>query len=177
MLKTIALVIGAAIAALLIYAQTRPDTFRVQRSISIKAPADKIHPLIAELPRFNAWNPFNKKDPAIKGSYRGPASGPGSAYDFDGNQDVGKGSLTILDVTPPSQVRMKLDMSAPLEAHNTVTFTLVPQGDATQVTWAMEGDSPFIGKLMGLVFNMDRMIGGTFEAGLADLKASAEAAR
>lgn len=177
MLKTIALAVVAALAALLIYAATRPDTFHVQRSILVQAPAERIHPLIAELPRFNAWNPFNKKDPAIKGSYRGPASGPGSAYDFDGNKDVGKGSLTILDVAPPGQVRMKLDMVAPMEAHNTVTFTLAPKGGATEVTWAMDGESPFIGKVMGVVFNMDRMIGGTFESGLADLKSTAEAGR
>ena len=98
------------------------------------------------------------------------------AYDFDGNQDVGKGSLTILDVTPPSQVRMRLDMTAPLQAHNTVTFTLVPQGDATEVTWAMSGPMPYLSKLITTFVDMDKMVGGDFERGLKKLGEVAESA-
>lgn len=173
MIKTIAFVVAAAVAIPLIVAATRPDTFRVQRTASIQAGADKIHPLINDLRQFNTWNPFNKKDPAIKGIYRGPAAGPGAAYDFAGNKDVGKGSVEVI-ASAPDKVTMKLDMLEPFEAHNMVEFSLVPRGDTTEVTWAMQGPSPYIAKLMGLVFNMDKMVGGAFEAGLADLKARAE---
>jgi len=180
MIKTIALGIallaGVAIAALLLYAATRPDTFSVRRTASIKAPAEKIHPLINDLRRFNTWNPYDKKDPNIKGSYRGPLSGPGAGYDFEGNKDVGKGSIQIVDSASPTKVTMKLDMLEPFEGHNVVEFTLAPRGDATEVTWAMHGPSPFIGKVMGVIFDMDRMIGRDFEAGLANLRAVAERA-
>ena len=177
MIKKIALAVVAtvvaAIALLLAYAATRPDSFSVQRSTVIRAPADKIQPLIADLHRFNAWNPFNKKDPSIKLTYTGPASGRGAGFDFAGNSEVGQGRIVVVDAQP-AKVTMTLDMTAPMAAHNNVEFTLTPQGDGTQVTWAMRGAQPFIGKLMGLVFNIDRMIGSEFEAGLADLKREAE---
>jgi hypothetical protein len=173
MIKTIALIAVAALGALLIFAATRPDTFRVERSASIKAPPEKLHGLINDMKVFNTWNPYNLKDPNIKGEYQGPQAGPGAVYRFAGNKDVGKGSIAIVD-TSPSKVTMKLDMLEPFEGHNVVEFVLAPKGDATEVTWAMHGPSPYLGKLMGLVFNMDKMIGRDFEAGLANLKTKAE---
>ena len=175
MIKTIALIAVAALGALLILAATRPGTFRVQRSASIKAPADKLHSLINDMKVFNTWNPYNLKDPNIKGEYQGPQAGPGAVYRFAGNKDVGKGSIAIVD-TSPSKVTMKLDMLEPFEGHNIVEFIIAPKGDATEVTWAMHGPSPYLGKVIGLVFNMDSMIGRDFEAGLANLKARAERA-
>ena len=173
-LAIVAIVAVVAVAAVLLYAASRPDTFRVERAASIRAPADRVHALIADLHRFNTWNPYEKKDPNLKGRYRGADSGLGAAYDFEGNQDVGKGSLEIVESTPPTRVAMKLDMAAPFEAHNLVEFTLVPRGDATEVTWAMRGPSPFVARLVGVFMNMDAMIGRDFEAGLANLKALAE---
>ena len=175
MIKTIALLSVAAVGALLLFAATRPDTFRVQRAISIKAPPERIFALINDLHQFNSWNPYNKKDPAMRGAYRGPASGPGAGFDFQGNKEVGKGSIQIVD-SAPRKITMKLDMLEPFEGHNTIEFSLAPQGDSTEVTWAMHGPSPFIAKLVGVFMNMDRMIGHDFEAGLADLKARAERA-
>jgi hypothetical protein len=175
MIKTIALIVLAAIGVLLAFAATQPDTFKVQRSASIKAPPDKLHGLINDMKVFNTWNPYNLKDPNIKGEYQGPQAGPGAVYHFTGNKDVGKGSVSIVESTP-SKVTMKLDMLEPFEGHNVVEFVLAPKGDSTEVTWAMHGPSPYIGKVMGLVFNMDSMIGRDFEAGLANLKAKAEKA-
>ena len=174
MLKTIGLVVILAIAALLLFASTRPDIFRVQRSTSIRAPAQAIHPLIGDLQRFNTWNPYNRKDPNMKGSYRGPSSGPGAGFDFDGNKNVGKGSIQIVEPSGPNRVTMTLDMTAPMACHNVIDFILDRQGPATEVTWAMQGPCPFLGKLMGVIFNMDKMVGRDFENGLAGLKTLAE---
>lgn len=181
MIKTLLLgllgVAAFAIAALLAYAATRPDVFRVERSVTIAAAPDAIRPLINDMQRFNTWNPFNKKDPSMKGSYRGPTAGPGAAFDFDGNQNIGKGSLQIVEPTGPNRVSMTLDMTAPMETHNLIDFTLAPQdAGRTKVTWAMQGATPFIGKVMGVIFDMDKMVGGDFEAGLAELKTLAERA-
>jgi len=165
--------IAVAVAVVLIFAATRPDRFEVQRSASIRASADKIFPLINDLRAFNTWNPFDKKDPNIKGSYSGPESGKGAAYAFESSQ-AGSGRLEIAEAAPPSRVTMRLVMSKPLAADNRVQFTLQPQGDATQVTWAMDGDVPFVGKIIHLFVDMDRMVGQEFAAGLADLKAQAE---
>jgi hypothetical protein len=179
MLKAIA--IGAAalaviIAAVLAYAATRPDRFEVQRSISVRAPAETIFPLINDLRAFNSWNPFDKKE-GIKASFSGPQAGKGARYAFESRQ-AGTGSIEIIDNAPPNRVTMRLLMSKPLAADNRVTFLLEPQGDTaakeTRVTWRMEGDTPFIGKVIQVFLNMDKMVGGEFETGLADLKGLAE---
>jgi hypothetical protein len=174
MLKSTAIVLALALAVLLIYAATRPDVFRVQRTASIKATADRIHPLIGNLRQFNTWNPYNRKDPNMKGLYQGPEAGPGAHFAFEGNKDVGKGSIEIVEAQSPSKVTMKLDMLEPFEGHNIVEFTLAPRGDSTEVTWAMHGPAPYMAKLMGIFFDMDKMVGRDFEAGLANLKAVVE---
>ena len=165
------LLLAIAIVALL--ALQRPDTFRVERSTRIQAPPAPVFALINNMRQFNTWNPYSLKDPEMKGSYRGPEAGPGAAYDFAGKKS-GSGSVEILQATAPSEVKMRLDMSAPFKAQNIITFSLRAQDDATLATWAMEGPSPFLGKFMGVLFSMDKMIGKDFEDGLAGLKASAE---
>ncbi len=174
MIKTIAIIVAVLLAGILIFAATRPDTFRVQRSTSIKAPPEKIFPLINDLRGWGAWSPYEKRDPAMKRTFGATAAGKGAVYEWDGNKSVGKGRMEITDTAPPSQIVIKLDFIAPFEAHNVAEFTLNRKGDATNVTWAMYGPARFVSKLMGIFFNVDRMIGKDFEAGLAALKAIAE---
>jgi carbon monoxide dehydrogenase subunit G len=171
---TIAIVIVVGIAGVLAFAATKPDTFRVQRAASIKAPPEKIFPLLNDLRSFAAWSPYEKKDPAMQRTYSGAPSGKGAVYEWDGDRNVGKGRIVIADSSPPSKVTLRLDMMRPLEAHNLVEFTLEPKGESTDVTWAMKGQVPYIAKIVHLFFNVDRMVGRDFEAGLADLKAIAE---
>lgn len=174
MLKKFAAAVVVLIAAVLVVAATRPNSFRVQRSTSIKAPAEKIFPLLADFHAWSAWSPWEKLDPAMKRTHSGEASGKGAAYAWDGNNSVGAGRMEIAEITPPSKLTIKLDFSKPLEGHNTAEFTLVPKGEVTEVTWAMFGPSPYLSKLIGLFLNMDSMIGGNFETGLANLKGLAE---
>jgi uncharacterized protein YndB with AHSA1/START domain len=174
MIKTILLVVILLVAAVLIFAATRPDTFRVQRSASIKAPPEKIFPFISEFDRWSAWSPYEKRDPAMKRTRSGPASGKGAVYGWEGNSQVGAGRMEITDTAPPSRVVIKLDFLKPFEAHNTAEFTLEPKGDATNITWAMYGPANYASKLIGVFMSMDSMIGKDFEAGLANLKSIAE---
>jgi uncharacterized protein YndB with AHSA1/START domain len=179
MLKIIGIVGGIGVLAIigvLVYAASFSDTFQVQRSLRINASPEKIFPLINNMRGMNTWNPFAEADPEIKITYTGPESGKGARYQWTGNNKVGEGSIEITDVSEPSRVALKLDMLKPMEGHNTVVFTLVPNGNGTDVTWAMTGERPYIGKVMDAVFNMDRMVGGQFEKGLAKLKAIAEKA-
>ena len=174
MLKTVSLVVLAALGAILVLAATKPDTFRVERSISIKAPPEKIFPLIDDFERWPAWSPWEKMDPAMKRSRSGAASGKGSIYEWEGNDKVGKGRMEIVESSPPSKVVIKLDFLKPFEAHNTTEFTLQPKGDTTDVRWVMHGPAPFMSKLMQVFTSMDAMVGKDFEAGLANMKAAAE---
>ncbi|MGB7815824.1 MAG: SRPBCC family protein [Methylotenera sp.] len=173
MLKTIAIIIAVMIAAILIYASTLPDTFRIERSINIKAPPEKITPLINNFHNMQTWSAWEKIDPAMKRTYSGADSGVGAQYAWEGNKDIGSGSMEITESTP-TKVAMKLDFTAPFEAHNMVEFTLTPSNVGTTVNHAMFGPSPYISKIMCLFFSMEKMVGPKFEEGLAALKASAE---
>ena len=168
----IAAVVTVALAVLLAYAASKPDTFRVQRTARIEAQPEKIFPLINDLHQFNTWNPYERKDPNT-GIYRGPASGVGAAYAW-GSKKLGIGSMEITSASVPSAVTMNLEFIKPFAARNIVEFTLEPKGSATDVTWAMHGPSPYISKVMDVVFNMDRMCGRDFEAGLKNLQEIAE---
>jgi hypothetical protein len=174
MLKGIAVVIVLALAGVLIFAATKPDIFRVQRSTTMQAPPEKIFPFINDFQRWSVWSPYEKLDPAMKRSYSGPASGVGAVYAWEGNSDAGIGSIEITEVVAPTRIAMNLDFVKPFEAHNQVEFTLVPRGDTTEVTWAMRGPTPYMAKVMHVFIDMDGMVGKDFEAGLASLKAAAE---
>ncbi len=174
MLTALAIIALIVVAAVLGYAATRPDTFRIQRTASIQAPAEKIFALINDFRNWRVWSPWEKMDPTLKRTFEGPPNGPGARYEWEGNKKVGKGRMEIMDAPPPHRIEIKLDFLRPFEAHNIVEFTLAPQGSATNVTWAMHGPNLFVGKVMGLFFNMDRLVGKDFEAGLANLKTVAE---
>jgi hypothetical protein len=169
----VVLVLVVAVAGLLAYAATRPDDFRVERSIVVKVPPDKVLALVGDLRGWPAWSPYEKKDPAMKRAFAGAERGKGAVYEWDGNKEVGRGRMEILEATP-ARIVIKLDFLKPFEAHNTAEFTALSQGDATTVTWAMYGPSPYMAKVMQTVINMDKMIGRDFGAGLQNLKAVAE---
>jgi len=174
MLKIIGIVIVVLIAGVLILAATKPDTFRVQRAASIKAPPEKIFALINDFNRWGAWSPWEKKDPAMKRTFGATTTGKGAVYAWEGNKDVGQGRMEIAESVPPSKVALNLDFVKPFEAHNLVEFTLEPKGDATNVTWAMQGHTPYFAKIIHVFINMDKMVGKDFETGLANLKTAAE---
>jgi uncharacterized protein YndB with AHSA1/START domain len=173
MIVTILLVIAVAVAAVLAYAATKPDTFMVRRSASIAAPPEKIFPMIDDLRAQSAWSPF-EKDPNMKRTHSGAPRGKGAVYAWDGNRQVGAGRIAITESVPSSKVVLLLEMSRPFKAHNTVEFTLDRIDAGTTVTWAMQGRQPYMAKVMGLFVDCDKMCGGLFEEGLAKLKALAE---
>jgi hypothetical protein len=166
--------IVALVAAILGFALTRPDAFRIERSILIAAPAERIQPLIADFRSWRNWSPWENKDPGMSRTLSGAEAGVGAAYAWEGNKDIGAGRMEILE-SGPQRILIKLDFLGPFEAHNRAEFTLTPEGTGTRVTWAMSGPQPFIGKLMSLVFSLERMVGPDFETGLASLKRRAEA--
>ncbi len=173
---TIAIVLLVAIVAgVLLFAASRPDSFRIRRSALIRAPAARIFAEIEDFRRWDAWSPWEKLDRAMRKTHSGAARGPGAVYEWEGNGKVGQGRMEILACEAPSRLLIRLDFFKPFEAHNSAEFSLQACGEETEIAWAMSGPSPFVSKLMGLFFNMDRMVGSQFEDGLAALKALAEA--
>lgn len=173
-MKIIGIVVVVLVAGVLGFAMTKPDSFSVQRTANIKAPPEKIFPLIIDLHSWSSWSPWEKLDPTMKRTHSGAESGKGAVYEWEGNAKVGTGRMEIVDATPPSKVTIKLDFLKPIEGHNTAEFTLDPQGDSTNVTWVMRGPAPFISKVIQVFVSMDSMVGNEFDTGLANLKTIAE---
>ncbi len=174
MLKYIVGAIALLIAAVLIVAAFQPDQFRVERSTVINAPPETIFAILNNLHRGKEWSPYENKDPDMERQFEGPSSGVGAVYAWKGDKNIGQGRMEILESTPSSYLEIQLDFIEPFAARNTAEYTLVPEGDGTRVTWAMFGPMPFLSKVMCLFMNMDTMVGGDFETGLAALKQLAE---
>ena len=174
MIKKTLLLIAIFVAGVLGFATTKPDTFSVQREVSIKAPPDKVAPLIVDFRTWQLWSPWEKLDPDMQRTYAGPASGQGARYAWQGDDKVGAGRMEITDAATPERTVIKLDFLKPFESHNTTTFALTPDGDSTKVSWTMTGPSPYVSKVMNVFVSMDTMIGKDFDKGLANLKAAAE---
>lgn len=174
MFKKIAIAIVVLIAALLVYAATRPDTFRVERTTTMKAPPEKVYAVLSDFQKWGTWSPWEKKDPAMKRTFGSTTSGKGATYAWEGNGEVGKGSMEIVETAPPSRLKLRLDFIEPFEAHNIVEYTLTPQGESTNVSWVLHGPMPYISKVISIFCDMDSMVGKDFEAGLANLKAVVE---
>ena len=175
MLKKILLGIGLALLLFLAFVATRSDTYTVQRSATIAAPADVVFGMINDFHQWEAWSPWAKIDPAMKTTYTGPTAGPGAIYHWVGNSDVGEGQMEVLESKLAELVKIKLDFIKPFASTNATDFTLKPATGGVTVTWNMVGQKDFMAKAVFLFMDMDKTIGGDFEKGLAQLKAGAEA--
>lgn len=174
MLNTILIIIAIVVASILGIAATQPDSFTYERKITINAPPEKIFPHINDFKNWLAWSPYEKKDPAMKRIYGSTTVGKGASYEWDGNKEIGAGRMEILDVTEPSRVTIKLEFFRPFKAVNTAEFKLQPVTGGTEVSWGMSGRAQFISKIMCLFFDMDKMVGNDFEAGLSAMKGISE---
>jgi hypothetical protein len=174
-LKFAALLLILAVGVVLLVASQKPDYFRVERTVNIQAPAEKIFPYVNTHKKWTEWSPWEQLDPNMERTYSGPDSGVGAKYAWRGNKNIGEGSTTITESVPDSKIVSSLDFIKPMEGHNTVEFTFQPREDSTDVTWAMHGPQPFVGKIMSVFMNCDKMIGEAFENGLHNLKNIAEA--
>jgi hypothetical protein len=175
MLPTILLVIAAVLVVLVIFVSMQASQFRIVRSTSIAAPASVVFPMVNDFHNWNAWSPWRELDPNMTQTFEGAPSGVGAIQTWAGNKKAGEGRMTITQSRPNELITTKLEFFKPFKATNNTEFTFKPQGEQTQVTWIMTGEKNFIFKAMHLIMNMDKLIGGDFEKGLARMKAIAEA--
>ena len=174
MLKWILAAVAAVVVIFLAVVALQPSDFRIERSATMAAPAPAVFAQVNDLRRWQAWSPWEKIDPQLKRTYEGPQAGTGAAYAWAGNKDVGEGRMTITDSRPGEVVRIKLEFFKPFAATNTAEFTFRPEGNRTVVTWTMSGTNNFIAKAMSLFINCDKMVGGQFEQGLANMRVVVE---
>jgi hypothetical protein len=175
MLKIILISLAVIVLVLVVVVAMQPSEFRVARSTAVSASPPTVFAQVNDFHKWEAWNPWGKIDPAMKQAYEGAPAGTGAAYTWAGNNEVGEGRMTIIESRPSDLIRIKLEFLKPFAATNTAEFTFKPESNQTVVTWSMVGENNFVAKAVHLFMNMDKMIGGQFEKGLASLKAVAEA--
>jgi hypothetical protein len=177
MMPKILLPFAVIVVGFVVVVAMRPSEYRVARTASIAAPAPAVFAQVNDFHKWTAWNPWARLDPGMKQTYEGSAAGTGAIYTWAGNKEVGEGRMTVIESRPSNLVRIKLEFFKPFASTSTAEFTLEPEGDRTTVTWSMAGNVNFIAKVVHLFMDMDAMIGGNFEKGLAHMKSVVEARR
>lgn len=174
MLRKILFGLGALLLVFVLVVATRPGTFHLERSISIAAPPEKVYAQVEDFHAWRGWSPWEGLDPNLKRTYEGPTSGKDASYAWAGNDKAGEGRMTIEKADKPKVLEVKLEFIKPFAATNTATFTFVQVAEGTKVTWAMDGKNGFLSKAFSLFVDMDKLVGGDFERGLAAMKTVAE---
>jgi len=176
MLEIILIALAVIVLVFLIIVAMQPAQYRIVRSATISAPASAVFAQVNDFHKWETWNPWGKIDPAMKQSYEGAPAGTGAIYTWTGNNEVGEGRMTLTESRPSELIRIKMEFFKPIAGNSIAEFTFKPEGDQTAVTWSMAGDKNFMAKAVHLFMNMDKMTGGQFEKGLAEMKSIVEAA-
>src|ERR1700757_5112686 len=144
-------IVAAVVAAVLIVAARKPDTLRIERSIEIQAPRERIFALIDDFHNWSRCAPQDCEDPSIRRTFSGPASGEGAASEWTSEGRAGTGRMTIAKSLPPERVVVDVHFVKPFVAHNVSTFTLEPVGPSTKVIWTMQGTNAYVLELMSVL--------------------------
>jgi hypothetical protein len=176
MLTKILIALAVIVIVFVVIVALQPSEFRVARSATVSAPPPVVFAQVNDFHKWEAWNPWGKIDPAMKQTYEGAPAGTGAIYTWTGDNEVGEGRMTITESRPSDLIRIQLEFFKPFRATNTAEFAFKPEGNQTAVTWSMTGRKNFIAKAVHLFMNMDKMIGGQFEKGLAQMKSVVETA-
>jgi len=175
MLKKIGIGFVVVLCVFALVVATRPAAFHVERSTTIAAPPDLVFPLVNDFHAWTRWSPYEHRDPSMTREFAGASAGEGAIYSWEGNDDIGAGRMTLTRSVPNERVAIRLEFSRPMTATNQVEFVFQGSGNDTRVVWGMDGQHGIVGKLISLFLDMDAMVGKDFEAGLAAMKAAAEA--
>ena len=174
MLKIILIALVVVVIGFVLLVAMQPSEFRIVRSATISAAPPAVFAQVNDFHKWEAWSPWAKLDPSAKTTFEGPSAGTGAVFKWAGNKEVGEGSMTITESRPSDLIRIRLEFLKPFAATNTAQFSFNPAGNQTEVTWSMEGRNNFIAKAVCLFMNMDKMVGGQFENGLANMKSIVE---
>lgn len=170
MIKKILLLLLLLVVGVLVFALFRPDTMRVTRSATVGAPPAAVFAVVNDFRRWNEWSPWAGLDPEMKTTLEGPPTGVGAIYTWSGNSQVGEGRISLVESVPDQRVAMKLVFVRPFPGESDVQFSFVPEGEGTTVTWSMQAPQNYLGKLMGVFMDCEKMCGDGFLEGLANLK-------
>jgi hypothetical protein len=176
MIKKILIGLAVIVLLFLVVVAFQPAEYQVKRSATISAPPAVVFDQVNDFHKWEGWSPWAKLDPAVKNTFEGPPAGTGAIFSWVGNKDVGEGRMTLTESHTNDLVKINLEFIKPFASVALTEFAFKPAGNQTAVTWTMSGHNNFMGKAMCLFMNMDKMVGGDFEKGLAQMKSVAEKA-
>ena len=142
----------------------------VDRVITIEAKPKKIMKHLIDFRKFNTWSPWTAYDSNCKYSYSEKQSKVGATYNWEGNEEVGVGSMEILEISR-TKVVMDLIYTAPWHSESVVYYVLGNSDNGTVVNWGYDGKM----SLLSTIFiDMDAVLGADYEKGLRSLKEMVE---
>lgn len=172
-IKKILLFIAAFIALLFIVPLFMSKDYTVEKSITINKPKTEVFNYIRSLKNQDNFSKWASMDANMKKTFTGTDSTVGFISAWEGNDDVGKGEQEIKKITEGQRIDFELRFEKPMkdvaQAYMTTDSTAPNQ---TLVKWGINGHMAYPMNIMGLFMN--KMLGGDFEVGLANLKALQE---
>ncbi|WP_194858599.1 SRPBCC family protein [Myxococcus sp. AB056] len=175
MLMKILFGVAVVLLAFIAFVATRPSTFKVERSTTMSAPPSVVFALVADFHKVGTWSPFLKPDPTRNDTYAGTPATVGHSIAWVSSDNANEGKMMIVSLNPPEQLQLELEFIKPFKATNGTVFRFERAGNGTTVTWVMSGQNGFLNKAVSVFMDMDKMVGSSFEEGLATLKNLAEA--
>ena len=175
MIKQVARGLIVVILVVCVYVGVQPSQFAISRERLVKGSPEQIFPLINNSKKANEWMPWKDSDPSVVMVYSGPDEGVGSVSSWDGTGQMGTGRAEVVESIPNRSVKTQLTYTKPMEMSQLAEISLNPAAEGTVVKWTVVGNNNFIGRLFCLFMNMDKMVGGEFEKGLAKLQQQVEA--
>lgn len=166
-----------AIVVLLLVGLFLPTEYSVERETTIQAPPAEVHEYVGDLRKWPEWAPWHEQDPSIETTYGDKTTGVGASQTWTSKDGDGELELTASD--PESGIAYDFAfLMDEKRVPSTAVMSYEKQGDATVVTWTMEGDladmmPPVVAGYMGLM--VPGQIGSMFEDGLSNLKEKVEA--
>lgn len=175
MLIKIGIFFGLIIVAILGYAALRPAHYKISREILIKASPEIIFPHVNNSKMTYQWMPWQENYPGLEMVYSGPEAGVGSKSSWDSDTKMGKGESLIIENKLNEYVKFQLSYYKPMEMVQIANIKLIPEGSDTKVVWEVDGQNNYIGRVVTIFMDMDKMIGTEFMKGLVNLKSIVEA--
>lgn len=176
--KNIAIGIAGAAAlagiGLVAAISAQPDAIDVDRSVQVDAMPEDLWPLASDFAERHHWDPWGPRDKEQKVTLSESTYGVGATYAWEGPTN-GKGKMVITEVVPNEKVVETLEFIEPFPSKAEVTMTLEPKDGGTEVHWTMHSPNDFGGKMAMLMMDMQGMLEGDFDEGLAKMKVVGEA--
>lgn len=170
-IKIFLIVVILILAGFSIWNATLPETYDFNRSVTIDAPAERIFEQVNDVEKWVNWSPWAAMDKTAEFTYDEQTTGSGASYSWSGDT-VGSGTLTIIESTPFSSIKTRLEFTEPNQVTSSGYWIFEEDNGQTKVTWGNTGSLPFLMRFIGAM--MDRQLGETFQDGLNNLKALVE---